>query len=78
MGERAENAWEKAAACEKHAQRTFDARLKALFLKFRDSWIRIGNEAQFDEDVIENEERLNERTGRNVPERHFLSGSANT
>ncbi len=63
MGDRAENAWEKAAACEKHARRTSDARLKALFLKFRDSWIRIGNEAQFDEDVNENEERLNKRAG---------------
>ena len=63
MGDRAENAWQKAAACEKHAQRTSDAGLKALFLKFRDSWIRIGNEAQFDEDVNENEERLNKRVG---------------
>jgi hypothetical protein len=63
MGDRADNAWEKAAACQQHAQRTTDEGLKALFLKFRDSWIRIGNEAQFDEDVIANEERLNKRVG---------------
>jgi hypothetical protein len=63
MGRRADNAWEKAAACQQHAQATSDAGLKALFLKFRDSWIRIGNEAQFDEDVIANEERLSKRAG---------------
>ena len=63
MGDRAQDAWEKAAACEKHAQRTSDAGLKALFLKFRDAWILFGNEAQLDEDANENEERQKERAG---------------
>jgi hypothetical protein len=58
MGQRADNAWEKAAACEAHAQATADRKLKAMFLKLRQSWIRIGNEAQFSDDTKANAERL--------------------
>jgi len=58
MGERADNAWEKAAACEAHAAATTDSKLKAMFLKLRQSWIRIGNDAQFHDDVNANAERL--------------------
>jgi hypothetical protein len=58
MRDRATNAWEKAAACEAHAQSTSDGKLKAMFLKLRESWIRIGNSAQFDDDVNANAERL--------------------
>ena len=50
MGKRAERAWQKAADCEEHARRTSDGRLKAKFLKLRESWIRIGNDAQFDDE----------------------------
>jgi hypothetical protein len=60
MGDRVKNAWEKAAACEAHAHGTSDSKLKAMFLKLRESWIRIGNNAQFDDDVNANAERLNE------------------
>jgi hypothetical protein len=42
----ADKAWEKAAACEAHARATDDAVMQAKFRKLRDSWIRIGNQAQ--------------------------------
>ena len=58
MGERADRAWEKAAACERHAQATSDNTLKAMFLKLRQSWIRVGNDAQFSNDVNANTKRL--------------------
>jgi hypothetical protein len=58
MGERVDQAWEKAAACERHAQATSDTHLKAMFLKLRQSWIRIGNDAQFSDDVNANTKRL--------------------
>ena len=58
MGDRADDAWEKAAACERHAQATSDSNLKAMFLRLRQSWIRAGNDAQFDCDLNANEERV--------------------
>jgi hypothetical protein len=58
MGERADQAWEKAAACDRHAQATSDTKLKAMFLRLRQSWIRIGNDAQFSNDVNANTKRL--------------------
>jgi hypothetical protein len=58
MSDRGDNAWDKAAACEAHAQGTQDRKLKTMFLKLRDSWIRIGNDAQFSEDVAANAVRL--------------------
>jgi hypothetical protein len=58
MGDRADEAWEKAAACERHAQATGDSRLKEMFLKLRQSWIKIGNDAQFDRDLNANADRL--------------------
>ena len=58
MGERADQAWEKAAACERHALATPDVKLKAMFLRLRQSWIRIGNDAQFSDDVNANTKRL--------------------
>ena len=42
----ADKAWEKAAACEAHARATDDKAMQAKFRKLRDSWIRIGNQAQ--------------------------------
>ena len=60
MGDRANKAWEKAAACAAHAQGTSDSKLKAMFLKLRESWIRIGNNAQFHDDLNANAERLNQ------------------
>jgi hypothetical protein len=61
MGDRSEKAWEKAAACEAHAQSTSDSKLQAMFRKLRESWIRIGNEAQFADDLAANANRLDER-----------------
>ena len=58
MGDRADDAWEKAAACERHAQATSDSNLKAVFLRLRQSWIRAANDAQFDRDLNANEERV--------------------
>src|SRR4051812_13057380 len=43
-----EQAWNKAEACERHAQATTDNKLKVAFRKPRDSWIRIGNAAQLE------------------------------
>jgi hypothetical protein len=63
MSERQTVAWEKAAACEAHAQATKDVKLQAMFRKLRDSWIRIGNGAQFSEPVIENENRITKQNG---------------
>jgi hypothetical protein len=60
MGERANDAWEKAAACERHAQAASDSRLKEMFVKLRQSWIKIGNDAQFDQQLKANAERLDE------------------
>ena len=61
MGQRADHAWEKAASCEAHAQATTDSKLKAMFLKLRQSWIRIGNEAQFRDNMTANAERLDKQ-----------------
>jgi hypothetical protein len=58
MGDRADDAWEKAAACGRHAQATSDDKLKALYLRLRQSWIRVGNDAQFERDLNANAERL--------------------
>jgi hypothetical protein len=63
MGDRSEKAWEKAAACEAHARNTSDSKLKAMFRRLRESWIRIGNEAQFADDLAANTDRLNKRVG---------------
>jgi hypothetical protein len=59
-----EQAWQKAAACERQALAAKDSKLQAAFRKLRDSWIRIANNAQLSEDVQANAERLkNERPG---------------
>ena len=58
MSDKGKAAWDKAAACEAHAQATGDGKLRAAFPKLRDSWIRIGNEAQFADDVPEYAKRL--------------------
>ncbi len=51
--------WKKAAACEAHARASKDGKMQALFRKLRDSWIRIGNNQQFEKDVEANAMRLN-------------------
>ena len=51
MRKRAENAWEKAAACEAHAEKTADPKLKEKFLKLRQSWVRVAINAQFQSEV---------------------------
>ena len=53
-----EQAWEKAAACERHAQTATTAKLQNAFRKIRDSWIRIANNTQLSEDIEANAERL--------------------
>jgi hypothetical protein len=53
-----EQAWAKAAACERHAQATADSKVQTMFRKLRDSWIRIGNNAQLADDMTANNERL--------------------
>jgi hypothetical protein len=58
MGNRRQDAWEKAAMCDAHARSTKDVELQTKFLKLRDSWIRIANDAQFVNDVPANDERL--------------------
>jgi len=62
MSDERPDAWAKAAACEAHAQATKDWKLQAMFRKLRDSWIRIGNDAQFARDVADNASRLNGKT----------------
>ena len=42
----------KAAACEAHAKATDDRKLQVMFRKLRDSWVRIGNDAQFADDAM--------------------------
>ena len=61
MRQQGKDAWEKAAACEAHAQASADGKLQSMFRKLRDSWIRIGNDAQFNDDVSANADRLNKR-----------------
>jgi hypothetical protein len=61
MKHRGQEAWEKAAACEAHAQGTADGKLQVMFRKLRDSWIRIGNDAQFSDDVAANAQRMEKR-----------------
>ena len=58
MSNSAQNAWDKAAACEAHARDTGDQKLSGMFRKLPDSWIRIGNNAQFADDTSRNAERL--------------------
>jgi hypothetical protein len=58
MGQRGPDAWEKAAACEAHAQSSRDRRVQDKFRKLRDSWIRIANDAQFADDLAQNGHRL--------------------
>jgi hypothetical protein len=52
-----EAAWEKAVACERHAQATTDNKLQTAFRKLRDSWV-VGNNAEFAEHVDANNQRL--------------------
>lgn len=42
-------AWEKAMACEAQARKTNDRDLQNKFRKLRDSWLRIGNRARFED-----------------------------
>ena len=58
MPDEGKAAWDKAAACEAHARATSDGKLQAMFRKLRDSWIRIGNDAQFSADLAANAKRL--------------------
>jgi hypothetical protein len=57
MGKERENAWEKAAACEAQAKGAKDPVVQAKFRALRDSWIKLGNNAQFETDVAGNTER---------------------
>ncbi len=61
MSNRVDEAWDKAAACHAHAEATTDRKLKAMFLKLRESWLRIGNNAQFQDRVEDNARRLSAR-----------------
>jgi len=64
MGNRRQDAWEKAAVCEAHARSTQDAKLQMKFLKLRDSWIRIANNAQFVSHVTANAGQLESEENR--------------
>ena len=43
MAGRTDSPWDKAAACETHAQSTKDQKLREKFRRLRDTWIRIAN-----------------------------------
>ena len=51
MGDRAEKAWAKAAACAAQAASTPDVVIRRKFEKLRDSWIRIANDAELSDPV---------------------------
>ena len=57
MRKRAENAWKKAAACEAHAEKTADPKLKEKFLRLHQSWVRVAIDAQFQSDMSERLEK---------------------
>ena len=57
MARTGSEAWGKAAACEALAHRSKDDKLRERFLKLRDSWIRIANNAQLTGDSAHNKER---------------------
>jgi len=61
MSNRGDEAWDKAAACHANAQAATDGKLKAMFLKLRESWLRIANNEQFQDDVTDNARRLSAR-----------------
>jgi hypothetical protein len=52
--------WRKAADCEAHAQATNNGKMQQAFRKLRDSWIRVGNDAQLSADVEANARRLDD------------------
>ena len=52
------------AACERHAQATTDNKLQTAFRKLRDSWVRVGNNAEFAEHVDANNQRLKDERER--------------
>jgi hypothetical protein len=58
MPDEGKAAWDKAVECEAHAKATSDSKVQAMFRKLRDTWIRVGNEAQFSADVAANAKRL--------------------
>jgi hypothetical protein len=43
MAGKPDSPWDKAAACETHAQSTKDQKLRENFRRLRDTWIRIAN-----------------------------------
>jgi hypothetical protein len=53
MGERAEKAWAKAAACAACAASSPDEVIRRKFEKLRDSWIRIANNAELSEITVQ-------------------------
>jgi len=61
MERRGQEAWDKAAICEAHAQATEDGKVRTMLRKLRDSWIRIGNARQFKDD--DDAKRLDRRAG---------------
>jgi hypothetical protein len=61
MSERSVDPWRKAAACEAHAQASRDGKIQEMFRKLRDSWLRIGKNAQLASDIEENAKRLDRK-----------------
>jgi hypothetical protein len=56
MAGRPDSPWDRAAACEAHAQTTKDQKLREKFRRLRDTWIRIANnEALADEEAQRDE-----------------------
>ena len=42
-------AWEKAAACAKGAEESFDEELRLLYERLRDRWIQVAHSCEFEE-----------------------------
>jgi hypothetical protein len=45
-------AYKKAVACEAHARASSDRLMQEKFRKLRDSWLRIGNDAQMSKTML--------------------------
>ena len=59
MAQSRPDAWARATECETLAQRSEDAKLRTKFLKLRDSWIRIANNAGLADNGAQQDESTN-------------------
>ena len=42
-------AWERAAACAKRAEESFDDEVRVLFERLRDRWVRVAQQCDFED-----------------------------